>query len=154
MMSIALLPLLQVSHQLGSLMDWFSTALDLAGVEKPTDRIIDGISLVPLFKTNNITNRSARRSLQQQPRLARSCLETTYIIAWLSLWLSSARVLCSLSLLLTLTLHKLLRSCVGGGVALIVFVNQLRPHYQLSSWVFSRDHTGGRGGSMMLKPSG
>ena len=46
-----------VSHQLGSLMDWFSTALDLAGISKPEDRIIDGISLLPLFMNGTETNR-------------------------------------------------------------------------------------------------
>lgn len=46
-----------VSHQLGSMMDWFSTALDLAGVKQPDDRIIDGISLVPLFVNGTETNR-------------------------------------------------------------------------------------------------
>ncbi|XP_019860726.1 PREDICTED: N-acetylgalactosamine-6-sulfatase-like isoform X2 [Amphimedon queenslandica] len=48
----------QVSHQLGSLMDWYSTALDLAGISEPSDRIIDGISLAPLFKKGQETNRT------------------------------------------------------------------------------------------------
>lgn len=52
--------MLQVSHQLGTLMDWFSTALDLAHVKEPSDRIIDGISLLPLFYNGIITNRSHR----------------------------------------------------------------------------------------------
>ena len=52
--------MLQVSHQLGTLMDWFSTALDLAHVKEPSDRIIDGISLLPLFYNGTITNRSHR----------------------------------------------------------------------------------------------
>ena len=43
---------LQVSHQLGSMMDWFTTALDVAGAAVPADRIIDGISLVSLFKNS------------------------------------------------------------------------------------------------------
>ena len=51
---------LQVSHQLGTLMDWFSTALDLAHVKEPSDRTIDGISLLPLFYKGTITNRSHR----------------------------------------------------------------------------------------------
>ena len=38
-------------------MDWFATALDLAGMEKPSDRIIDSISLVPLFQAGTITDR-------------------------------------------------------------------------------------------------
>lgn len=40
------------------MMDWFSTALDLAGISPPTDRIIDGISLVPLFRQGTVTNRT------------------------------------------------------------------------------------------------
>ena len=38
-------------------MDMFSTALDLAGVAPPGDRIIDGISLLPLFQNGTITPR-------------------------------------------------------------------------------------------------
>lgn len=39
-------------------MDWYSTALDLAGADPPTDRIIDGISLVPLLKMGKEVNRT------------------------------------------------------------------------------------------------
>ena len=39
-------------------MDWYSTALDLAGADSPTDRIIDGISLVPLLKMSKEVNRT------------------------------------------------------------------------------------------------
>ena len=39
-------------------MDWYSTALDLAGIDPPKDRIIDGISLVPLFREGKVTNRT------------------------------------------------------------------------------------------------
>ena len=39
-------------------MDWYSTALDLAGISEPSDRIIDGISLTPLFKKGLETNRT------------------------------------------------------------------------------------------------
>ena len=38
-------------------MDWFSTALDLAGVEAPGDRIIDGISLSATLQKGEIKNR-------------------------------------------------------------------------------------------------
>jgi arylsulfatase A-like enzyme len=34
------------------MMDWFSTSLELAGVTAPSDRIIDGISLVSLFRNS------------------------------------------------------------------------------------------------------
>ena len=42
--------MMKVLHQLGSLMDWFSTALDIAGIPQPNDRIIDGISLLPVLR--------------------------------------------------------------------------------------------------------
>lgn len=48
-----------MSHQLGSLMDWFATALDLAGVEPPNDRVIDGMSLSVTLKQGTIQDRYA-----------------------------------------------------------------------------------------------
>lgn len=39
--------LFQVSHQLGSIMDLFTTSLSLAGLELPRDRVIDGLDLLP-----------------------------------------------------------------------------------------------------------
>ena len=67
---------LQVSHQLGTLMDWFSTALDLAHVKEPSDRIIDGISLLPLFYDGTITNRSHRvtQVMITNTGLSRGCM--------------------------------------------------------------------------------
>ncbi|XP_050395801.1 N-acetylgalactosamine-6-sulfatase [Patella vulgata] len=47
----------QVSHQLGSLMDLFTTILELAGIQSPTDRIIDGISLTNTLFNNQETDR-------------------------------------------------------------------------------------------------
>ena len=45
----------QVSHQLGSLMDLFSTVISLAGGRVPTDRILDGIDLSSvLFSSGKI----------------------------------------------------------------------------------------------------
>ncbi|XP_066289333.1 N-acetylgalactosamine-6-sulfatase-like [Branchiostoma lanceolatum] len=37
----------QISHQLSTVMDLFSTALDLAGAVPPSDRVYDGTSLLP-----------------------------------------------------------------------------------------------------------
>jgi len=34
-----------VSHQIGSLMDLYTTMIKLAGQEPPTDRVVDGIDL-------------------------------------------------------------------------------------------------------------
>ncbi|XP_076802239.1 N-acetylgalactosamine-6-sulfatase-like isoform X2 [Clavelina lepadiformis] len=39
----------KVSHQVGSLMDWFSTALELGGVKVPDERVIDGMSLTSVL---------------------------------------------------------------------------------------------------------
>ncbi|XP_035828123.1 N-acetylgalactosamine-6-sulfatase-like [Aplysia californica] len=48
----------QVSFQLGSLMDLFSTLLDFADIPAPSDRTIDGISLRPALLSNIVTDRS------------------------------------------------------------------------------------------------
>lgn len=39
----------QVSHQIATIMDFFTTALDVAGVPIPKDRVIDGISLTSVL---------------------------------------------------------------------------------------------------------
>lgn len=38
-------------------MDWFTTALDLAGIKMVDDRVIDGVSLLPLFVNGTETDR-------------------------------------------------------------------------------------------------
>jgi arylsulfatase A-like enzyme len=40
----------RVAMDLASEMDWFATALELAGAQPPTDRAIDGVSLVPVLR--------------------------------------------------------------------------------------------------------
>ncbi|KAE8608393.1 hypothetical protein XENTR_v10011492 [Xenopus tropicalis] len=47
----------QVSYQLGSIMDLFTTSLSLAGVEIPKDRAIDGIDLSPVILESEETER-------------------------------------------------------------------------------------------------
>ncbi|XP_028392408.1 N-acetylgalactosamine-6-sulfatase-like isoform X2 [Dendronephthya gigantea] len=47
----------QMSQQSISLMDIFTTALNLANVEPPTDRIIDGINLIPVLTQNKHIDR-------------------------------------------------------------------------------------------------
>lgn len=39
----------RVTHGMGAVMDIFSTVLDLAGVQPPSDRPYDGVSLWPLL---------------------------------------------------------------------------------------------------------
>ncbi|XP_078367421.1 N-acetylgalactosamine-6-sulfatase-like [Oculina patagonica] len=47
----------QVSHQLGTHMDLFTTALSLTGAKPPGDKMIDGIDLSPVLFYQNITDR-------------------------------------------------------------------------------------------------
>lgn len=49
--------LLQVSHQVGSLMDLYTTFIELAGGNIPTDREVDGISLKDALLNNTVTDR-------------------------------------------------------------------------------------------------
>ena len=48
---------MQVSHQLGSIMDLFTTSLSLAGLEPPRDRAIDGLDLLPAMLQGLLTDR-------------------------------------------------------------------------------------------------
>lgn len=55
---------LQVSQQLGTVMDLFSTSLSVAGLSVPDDRLIDGLDLSPVLHNNTLINRlelAARR---------------------------------------------------------------------------------------------
>lgn len=47
----------QVSHQLGSVMDLFTTSLALAGLAPPSDRVIDGLDLLPAMLRGQLTDR-------------------------------------------------------------------------------------------------
>lgn len=47
----------QVSHQLGSIMDLFTTSLSLAGLAPPSDRVIDGLDLLPVMLGGQLTDR-------------------------------------------------------------------------------------------------
>ena len=46
-----------MSQQSVSLMDIFTTVLNLANIEPPSDRIIDGINLVPVLLENKNIDR-------------------------------------------------------------------------------------------------
>lgn len=48
---------LQVSHQLGTVMDLFTTSLALAGLAAPSDRIIDGLDLTPVLLNSTLIDR-------------------------------------------------------------------------------------------------
>ena len=45
-----IIPAGEVSQGIGTTMDLYTTALTLAGAEVPTDRIVDGVDLMPLLK--------------------------------------------------------------------------------------------------------
>eukprot|EP00116_Pleurobrachia_bachei_P009076 sb/3469338/ len=47
----------QITHQLGTIMDLFTTSLSIAGIKPPSDRIIDGIDLTPTLIAGNIQDR-------------------------------------------------------------------------------------------------
>lgn len=47
----------QVSHQLGSIMDLFTTSLSLAGLKPPSDRVIDGLDLLPTMLQGQMIDR-------------------------------------------------------------------------------------------------
>nr|XP_035975713.1 N-acetylgalactosamine-6-sulfatase isoform X2 [Halichoerus grypus] len=51
------IPAGQVSHQLGSVMDLFTTSLSLAGLAPPSDRVIDGLDLLPAMLWGQLTDR-------------------------------------------------------------------------------------------------
>ncbi|XP_047702075.1 N-acetylgalactosamine-6-sulfatase isoform X2 [Prionailurus viverrinus] len=51
------IPAGQVSHQLGSVMDLFTTGLSLAGLAPPSDRAIDGLDLLPAVLRGRLTDR-------------------------------------------------------------------------------------------------
>ncbi|KAJ7398925.1 N-acetylgalactosamine-6-sulfatase [Pitangus sulphuratus] len=46
-----------VSHQLGNVMDLFTTSLSLAGLQPPSDRQIDGIDLLPVMLQGKLIDR-------------------------------------------------------------------------------------------------
>uniref|UniRef100_UPI004038CDF5 N-acetylgalactosamine-6-sulfatase isoform X2 n=1 Tax=Callospermophilus lateralis TaxID=76772 RepID=UPI004038CDF5 len=51
------IPAGQVSHQLGSTMDLFSTSLSLAGLKPPHDRAVDGLDLLPAILQGQLMDR-------------------------------------------------------------------------------------------------
>jgi len=53
----AFLLIFQVSHQLGNVMDLFTTSLSLAGLQPPSDRHIDGIDLLPAILQGKLIDR-------------------------------------------------------------------------------------------------
>uniref|UniRef100_F7H7K1 N-acetylgalactosamine-6-sulfatase n=1 Tax=Callithrix jacchus TaxID=9483 RepID=F7H7K1_CALJA len=65
----------QVSHQLGSITDLFTTSLALAGLTPPSDRAIDGLNLLPALLQGRLMDRCARA---QDRRRWGACAERTW----------------------------------------------------------------------------
>lgn len=61
---------LQVSHQLGSIMDLFTTSLSLAGLKPPSDRIIDGLDLLPTMLKGQMMDRLVLGNICSSPSAA------------------------------------------------------------------------------------
>lgn len=59
--------LFQVSHQLGSIMDLFTTSLSLAGLNPPSDRVIDGLNLLPTMLQGHVMDRLVLHSILFSP---------------------------------------------------------------------------------------
>lgn len=59
----------QVSHQLGSIMDLFTTSLSLAGLEPPSDRVIDGLNLLPAMLQGQLMERFVLAGCSPLPSL-------------------------------------------------------------------------------------
>ncbi|XP_037371638.1 N-acetylgalactosamine-6-sulfatase [Talpa occidentalis] len=51
------IPAGQVSPQVGSVMDLFTTSLSLAGLQPPRDRVVDGLDLLPAMLQGRLTDR-------------------------------------------------------------------------------------------------
>lgn len=58
----------QVSHQLGSIMDLFTTSLALAGLTPPRDRAIDGLNLLPALLQGRLMDRLVLELPRPLPR--------------------------------------------------------------------------------------
>ena len=58
----------QVSHQLGSIMDLFTTSLSLAGLEPPSDSVIDGLDLLPAMLQGQLMDRLVLPRCSPLPR--------------------------------------------------------------------------------------
>ncbi|KAJ8785951.1 hypothetical protein J1605_006911 [Eschrichtius robustus] len=70
------IPAGQVSHQLGNIMDLFTTSLSLAGLAPPRDRAIDGLDLLPTVLQGRLTDRPACHARVLPPSSAASLPST------------------------------------------------------------------------------
>lgn len=98
----------QVSHQLGSIMDLFTTSLSLAGLEPPSDRVIDGLDLLPSMLQGQLVDRLVLARHTRSPARSPSTKQRSW--SWLTKQVS---------------LPSWLR--IEGGETLVTFQHEIHP---------------------------
>ncbi|XP_078066618.1 N-acetylgalactosamine-6-sulfatase isoform X3 [Mustelus asterias] len=76
----------QISHQLGTVMDLFTTSLTLAGLQPPTDRQLDGIDLSPVLLQNKIISRPVFYYRGNELMAVRLGLYKAHYWTWTNSW--------------------------------------------------------------------
>ncbi|XP_055520891.1 N-acetylgalactosamine-6-sulfatase [Leucoraja erinacea] len=85
------IPAGQVSEQLGTLMDLFTTSLALAGLQPPTDRQLDGIDLSPVILQNKLIDRPVFYYRGNELMAVRAGLYKAHYWTWSNSWEELAR---------------------------------------------------------------
>lgn len=80
------IPAGQVSHQLGSVMDLFTTSLSLAGLERPHDRVIDGVDLSPVLLQGKMIDRPVFYYRGNEMMAVRAGLHKAHFWTWSNSW--------------------------------------------------------------------
>ncbi|XP_020643891.3 N-acetylgalactosamine-6-sulfatase [Pogona vitticeps] len=80
------IPAGQVSHQLSSVMDLFSTGLALAGLEPPSDRQIDSINLLPAILQGKLIDRTIFYYRGNEMMAVRVGLYKAHYWTWSNSW--------------------------------------------------------------------
>ncbi|XP_077165739.1 N-acetylgalactosamine-6-sulfatase isoform X2 [Paroedura picta] len=76
----------QVSHQLASVMDLFTTGLALAGLQPPSDRQIDGIDLLPVILQGKLIDRPIFYYRGNEMMAVRTGLYKAHYWTWSNSW--------------------------------------------------------------------
>uniref|UniRef100_A0A8D2MQF1 N-acetylgalactosamine-6-sulfatase n=1 Tax=Zonotrichia albicollis TaxID=44394 RepID=A0A8D2MQF1_ZONAL len=82
-----------VSHQLGSVMDLFSTSLSLAGLQPPSDRQIDGIDLLPVILQGKLIDRPIFYYRGNELMAVRAGLYKAHYWTWSNSWEEHSKVM-------------------------------------------------------------
>ncbi|XP_072136154.1 N-acetylgalactosamine-6-sulfatase isoform X2 [Mobula birostris] len=80
------IPAGQVSYQLGTVMDLFTTSLALAGLPPPTDRQLDGIDLSPVLLKNQVIDRPVFYYRGNQLMAVRLGMYKAHYWTWTNFW--------------------------------------------------------------------